>query len=51
MSLRNGNKATGAIQQACFRLKTFNNGVMLELGQRSTDRDVWVWILTGAVDS
>jgi hypothetical protein len=40
--MSNGHKATGASQQARFRLETFSDGVMLQLGQRSTDRDVWL---------
>jgi hypothetical protein len=30
---------------------TFPDGVMLQLGQRSTDRDVWLWVPTGTSHS
>ncbi|MEI7951959.1 MAG: hypothetical protein WCH37_04680, partial [Synechococcaceae cyanobacterium ELA182] len=30
-----------------FGKVTRSNGVMLQLGQRSTDRDVWLWVPTG----
>jgi hypothetical protein len=30
-----------------FGKVTFPDGVMLQLGQRSTDRDVWLWVPTG----
>jgi hypothetical protein len=51
VSLSNGNKAKDASQQARFRLVTFIDGVMLQLGQRSTDRDVWLWVPTGTSHS
>ena len=51
MTLSNGNKATGASQPTRFRLETFPDGVMLQLGQRSTDRDVWLWVPTGTSHS
>jgi hypothetical protein len=40
-------KVTSADQQARIRQKTFSDDVMLRLGQRSTDRDVWLWVPRG----
>jgi len=34
-----------------FGKVTFADGVMLQLGQRSTDRDVWLWVPTGTTHS
>ncbi len=34
-----------------FGKVTFPDGVMLQLGQRSTDRDVWLWLPTGTSHS
>jgi hypothetical protein len=34
-----------------FGKVTFSDGVMLQLGQRSTDRDVWLWVPTGTSHS
>jgi hypothetical protein len=49
--LSNGNKATDASQQARFRLVPFIDGVMLQRGQRSTDRDAWLWLPSGTSNS
>ena len=34
-----------------FGKVTFPDGAMLQLGQRSTDRDVWLWVPTGTTHS
>ena len=49
--MSNGHKATSASNQTRIRQKTFRDGVMLQLGQRSTDRDAWLWVPNGTTPS